>query len=65
MAEAPTQIKRTISTSFTIPGNSKVKRETRVVKQGDEVTAAMRKDWEAWQKEANSGGNININDYTS
>ena len=39
--------------------------ETTVLEEGDEVTNEVKKHWEAWQKEANSGGNLNINDYTS
>jgi len=56
--------KKRIGKSFTIPGNAKEGREIRVCNVGDEVTAAMSKDWDAWQKEANSGGTISIKNYT-
>ena len=65
MEKGPAVTKRRISKpgGFTIPGTGK--RETRIVNEGDEVTKEMREHWEEWQKLANSGGNININDYTS
>lgn len=60
---APAQIKRRISSGMTLPNIDG--HETRVLKVGDEVTNEVKKHWEAWQKEANSGGDLNINDYTS
>ena len=59
----PAIIKRRISKPgpMTIPTENGVI----VVKEGDEVTAEVRKAWEEWQRKANSEGNININVYTS
>ena len=61
--KGPAITKRTISTRMTLPNIDGF--ETTVLEVGDEVTQKMRKHWEAWQKEANSGGNHNIDGYTS
>ena len=63
MAKGPAVTKRRISTRMTLPNIDG--HETRVLEEGDEVTNEVKKHWEAWQKEANSGGNHNINAYTS
>lgn len=52
---------------FTIPGikTDKGRGEALEVSEGDEVTLEMRKQWEAWQKEANEEKSININEFSS
>ena len=52
---------------FTIPGikTDKGRGEALEVSEGDEVTLKMRKQWEAWQKEANEEKSININEFSS
>ena len=52
---------------FTIPGikTDKGRGEALEVNEGDEVTLKMRKQFEAWQEEANEEKSINIDIYTT
>lgn len=66
-AAAITKRRITKPGGFTIPGikTKNGRGQTMEVSEGDEVTLQMRKQWDAWQKEANEEKSINIDEYSS